>query len=180
MTRNALKNEYFDWMCSLVEKPRSSRNYDILLNHLHGVDFDYILPLDGDRAEHGIELRYRFGRERGYHDAMIASYLDDRPCSILEMMVALAVRCEERIMWDPDIGDRTNLWFWDMIKSLGLTSMDDENYDMEYVEDVIFKFLNRTYKPNGKGGLFTVKNAGCDLRNVEIWYQMCRYLNNIT
>lgn len=51
---------------------------------------------------------------------MIASYLDNRPCSVLEMIIALAIRLEEHIMDDPDIGNRTGQWFWDMIVSLGL------------------------------------------------------------
>ena len=32
--------------------------------------------MDGNRAEDGIDLRYRFGREQLYSDAMVASCLD--------------------------------------------------------------------------------------------------------
>ena len=81
--------------------------------------------MDADRAEDGINLRYRFGYENGYESAMIASYLDDRPCSVLEMMVALSMKMEEQIMDDPDIGDRTSVWFWKMIDNLGLGTMHD-------------------------------------------------------
>ena len=41
------------------------------------------------------------------------------------MMIALAIRCEEHIMDDPDAGDRTGQWFWSMLVSLGLGSMDE-------------------------------------------------------
>ena len=110
---------------------------------------------------------------------MIASYLDDRPCSVLEMLIALAMRCEEHIMDDPDIGNRTGQWFWSMITNLGLGSMTDAKFDRVKINHVILIFLDRKYKPNGEGGLFTVRNCPRDLRTIEIWYQMCWYLDDI-
>ena len=95
------------------------------------------------------------------------------------MMVALAIRCEEHIMGDQDIGDRTGLWFWGMIENLGLLSMTDTAFNKRRVDEIIDIFLNREYKRNGEGGLFTVKNHRDDLRTVEIWYQLMWYLNEI-
>jgi hypothetical protein len=95
------------------------------------------------------------------------------------MMVALAIECEVTIMDDPNIGDRTGQWFWGMIVNLGLGSMTDYKFDDIYVEGVVRRFLDREYEPNGKGGLFTVKNCRYDLRTVEIWNQMCWYLGTI-
>lgn len=180
MTRDELNDRYFDWMYHLVcgRKITKGLSYRRLLMHLHGIDFNYILSMDANRAEDGVNLRYRFGQEEGYEDFMIASFLDNRPCSVLEMMVALVIRCEEQIMYDPDIGDRSGRWFRDMLRSLGLVSMSDSVFDRDEVDDVIFRFLDRDYEPNGKGGLFTVNN-GRDLRSVDIWYQMCWYLNDI-
>jgi hypothetical protein len=63
-----------------------------------------------------------------------------------------------------------------MITNLGLGSMHDIIYNDEYVKKVITTFLKREYESNGKGGLFTVKHCDLDMRNVEIWVQMCRYL----
>ena len=115
----------------------------------------------------------------GYRDAMIAAYLDDSPCSVLEMMTALAVRCEEHIMTDPDVGNRTGQWFWQMITNLGLGDMTDSKFDRKYVDLVIQRFLDRTYEPDGKGGLFTIEHCPYDLRTVEIWYQLCWYLDKL-
>ena len=109
---------------------------------------------------------------------MITEYLDG-PCSVFEMMVALAQRCES-VMDDPKIGDRTGQWFWGMIASLGLNGMSDNHYDEKYVNDVVNRFLDREYEPNGKGGLFTIRNCEHDLRDVEIWYQLCWYLDTIS
>ena len=57
--------------------------------------------------------------------------------------------------------------------------MSDDMFDKKYATYVINRFLNREYESNGKGGLFTINNCDEDLRNVEIWYQLCWYLDSI-
>ena len=179
MTRDELVNRYFDWMYQLVVDRYSKLSYRRLFAKLHSTEFIFEIPMDGNRAEDGVELRYRFGREQNYPAAMVASLLDDTSCSILEMMIALSIRCEEHIMDNPDIGNRTGQWFWNMIVNLGLGSMDDEKFDRGYVEFVLNRLLDRQYERNGKGGLFTVSNCRRDMRSVDIWYQMCWYLDEI-
>ena len=111
--------------------------------------------MDANREEDGIDLRYRFitevGIPKNYQE--VYAYLDG-PCSVLEMMIALAIRCEESIMDDPDIGDRTSEWFWLMMKNLGLDYMSDRKFDRDIAEEKISIFLDRRYKRNGEGGLF--------------------------
>lgn len=181
MTEKDLNELYFEWMCNLVCNDQYSKKvtYHRLLEQLHSTEFYYILPMDGNRAEDGINLRYRFGRTNCYNSRMIASYLDIRPCSVLEMMIALSVRCEDQIMENEDLGDRTGQWFWNMIVSLGLGSMIDSKYDPDYVDDVLHRFMEREYERNGEGGLFTVNNPRLDMRSVDIWYQMNWYLDEI-
>lgn len=181
MTRNKLNDTYFNWMYQLVYDEQYSKrlSYRKLLYLLHDTEFTYTIAMDGNRYEDGTDLRYRFGYEYGYEGAMIAEYLDNRPCSVLEMLIALAIRLEEHIMDDPEIGNRTGQWFWNMITNLGLGSMDDEKFDKKYAVDIIRRFLNRDYERNGKGGLFTVEHCRYDLRNVEIWYQACWYLDSM-
>ena len=99
------------------------------------------------------------------------------PCSVLEMMIALAIRCEETIMDNPLYGDRTAQWFWRMMSNLGLGLMTDDIYDRDLVKQKIDRFLNREYDPDGKGGLFYIRGCAEDLRNVEIWAQLCWYLD---
>lgn len=179
MTKLRMTQEYFDWMCHLVGEKKGSRgrSWQMLLGCLNEHNFVPMLGMDQNRADDGTDLRYRFAYEKGYTRSAIAAYLDDRPCSVLEMMVALAVRCEEHIMGDPAMGDRTGKWFWDMVDSIGLSSMDDRRFDIELVNRMIDRLNRKTYKPDGTGGLFTVKRCSDDLREMEIWYQMMRYLN---
>lgn len=176
MIRETIGNEYFIWLCEMVGHDYSSTrvSFEKLLAHLHKTEFTYLLSMDRNRAEDGLDLRYRFSLTHSRRD------IPDGPCSVLEMMVALAIRCEENIMDDPEMGDRTGQWFWGMITNLGLGSMTDHRYDRRYVESVVEQFLDRDYYPDGEGGLFTIRNCDCDLRNVEIWHQLCWYLDSIT
>lgn len=180
--RNELLDAYVEWMYRLVYNNKYSKklSYRKLITSLNDTEFIYILGMDENRSEDGVDLRYRFGYEHGYDGQMIKKYIDQRPCSILEMMIALCIRCEEQIMDDPLIGDRTGQWFWNMILSLGLEGMSDCKYDENYVDMVLYNFVRRNYSSNGKGGLFVVEDAPKDMRQVEIWYQMCWYLNSIS
>ena len=173
-----VKLDYFNWMYELMCKGRFDNRitYRELFRFLHDTEFIHFVPHDENRADDGIALRYRYCFLNGCED--LERYLDG-PCSVLEMMVALAIRCEERIMSDPDKGDRTAQWFWSMIISLGLGSMTDYNFDERFVDDVITRFLTREYAPDGKGSLFTIKRWNRDARTTEIWHQLLAYLNTL-
>lgn len=175
---NRTEERYFEWLVNLV----CGAGYGMqvswfrLLKLLHETDFIYSNPMDENRAVDGYELRRRFAYEEE------ASCLDGfycMPCTVLEMMVALAVRCEEHIMANPDKGDRTGKWFFGMIYSLGLIGMSDDTFDEFFCQGVVSRFLRREYARNGRGGLFTLKYRNADMRQVEIWYQAMWYLNEV-
>lgn len=173
-----VRSDYFEWMYDLMCEGRFAKTitYRQLFTFLHDVEFVYFVPHDENRAEDGIALRYRFCM---LHDCTDLEYCLDGPCSVLEMMVALAIRCEEQIMCDPEKGDRTAQWFWGMMSSLGISGQTDYNFNDWLVNDVITIFLNREYEPNGKGGLFTIRGWDRDAREAEIWYQLMAYLNTL-
>ena len=64
-----------------------------------------------------------------------------------------------------------------MLVSLGLGSMSDVRFDPVRVDEILDRFMDHDYAPDGKGGLFTIRNPRFDMRSMEIWYQMnrCRY-----
>lgn len=177
MIREELENEYFEWLADIVCHDRFAEgiSYKKLLTHLHRREFTYTMKQDKNRAEDGIKLRRRFFLSSGLDDD--SEYLDG-PCSVFEMMIALAIRCEETIMDDPRFGDRTGHWFWSMVVNLGLGGMTDDNYDRKAVDKAIDILLSRSYEPNGEGGLFKIRNCKQDLRKVEIWHQLCWYLDS--
>lgn len=174
----SLVDEYFEWMYKIVcpKKVVGHLSYRRLCQALYDYDFSYIMPMDSNRYEDGIDLRYKFGFDENIPRPIIADAIDCKPCSVLEMMIALAIRCEN-LMEDIDIGDRTSKWFLGMIENLELSHMTDENFDRDYVRERIDILLNRDYERDGSGGLFTIKKHSRDMRRVDIWYQAMWYLN---
>lgn len=174
-----IEEDYFEWLCNKIVDTNSNVKYSMLTSYLYDHVFVAVMSMDENRSEDGKELRRRFIIEKCdiYTPNNLRSFDDNRQCSMLEMMVALSIRCEETIMVDDKYGDRTGIWFWNMIVSLGLGTMNDSRFDENYVNIILDKFINRQYQRNGKGGLFTIDGIKKDMRTVEIWYQMCWYLD---
>lgn len=169
---NEVKNDYWIWLRNLIgaNDPESKRSqYFMLLFKLYETEFYWTIPMDENRSHDGIDLRDAFFEATGKNVKDILG-----PCTVLEMMIALARRC------DGEVGDINSEGvpdiFWGMIKNLGLEKMDDEHFNEVKTADILMNFLDRCYTFDGKGGLFPLKNAKNDQRNVEIWYQMQAYL----
>lgn len=182
MIQRDIRLDYFDWLCEIVCGRRYSEqiSYTNLLTYLHNIEFRYSHPMDENLVGHGVNLRYRFALLHvPIEETSGITHALDAPCSVLEMMIALAIECEETIMDDPCFGNRTAQWFWGMVSSLGLGGMYNNRFDIRYVERVVETFLDRNYEPDGRGGLFTVKHFDRDMRSMDIWWQACAYLNSI-
>lgn len=152
--------------------------YSWLLQRLYEIPYSYTNALDENRAHDGVSLRHRYCYENDIRDSNLGMFLYS-DCSVLEMMIALAIRCEETIMSDPDYGDRTGLWFWSMISNIGLDSQTDDEFSQTFVDEKIDILLKAEYERDGWGGLFYVRNSPVDLRSMDIWYQMNYYLNSL-
>lgn len=177
---DGVKNEYFEWLYNYVCKGRAHNNvsYKKLFIFLHQIEFTFSIPNDVNRAKDGVDLRYRFAMIKDENDVNCIMNILDGPCSVLEMIIALSIRCEETIMDDTRYGDRTGQWFWNMMSNLGIGNMTDDIFDRDILDEIIYTFLNRDYSPDGKGGLFHIRNCTEDLREMEIWTQLCWYLDN--
>ena len=176
-----IAGRYFDWLYERVcgdWEPRGL-SFHRLLTFLYNQNFTPSCELDGARAEDGLDLRYRFAQTQNIVYQDVQDAFTGIPCSMLEMMVALALRMEEDIMTNPAMGNRLPQWFMEMLQSLGLDGMTDDQFDRHKVMAVVRRFMDGKYKSNGKGGLFTIPSCERDLRTVEIWYQMNWYLNSI-
>lgn len=172
-----IRERYFGWLCDIVCRDEwpSVGAAEPLLRQMHRKIFRYEIAMDGNRADDGIQLRYLFLSENGYPYQAIAAF-GDAECSVLEMLVALSVRCEEHIMENPEYGDRTDFWFWGMIENLGLMRFIGRFWDEGEVDDILERLLRHEYGPHGEGGLFLIPQCAEDLRKTEIWYQMNWYL----
>lgn len=180
----SVRGDYLKWLCQLVYdcNRKDGASFSKLLKHLHEFIFLYD-DCDTNRADDGKQMRYRFALNEYGLDPLDTDYIVDSltgECTVLEMMIALCLRCEEELMDDPDYGNRTSQWFWEMIVSLGLGSMYNSNYDAEYIDDCLWAFLNRDYTGDGVGGLFTIHNFHLDMRELDLWDQMNWYINYMT
>lgn len=179
MKKLSVHELYFEWMCKIVcahDRFLGVISYDKLLRYLHDIEFTYILPMDENRAVDGEDLRYKFDI---HNNQNISELYEGLPASVLEVLVALSIKCEEQLMSDELFGDRTDQWFWAMLTNLGLTKYDDLYFDEEKVFNILQIFMNREYSYDGRGGLFYLPNTQEDLREVDIWMQLCWYLNTI-
>lgn len=169
---------YFEWLYSLACDGRYGGNISFrkLLSHLHNREFVWSMDEDLSRAKDGIDLRHRYAYSE-LNNPALAKEIEGR-CSMLEMMVALAIKTEN-FMNDVEYGDRTGQWLWGMINTLGLGYMHDDEFDKKKADYIIDRFLDRDYSIDGKGGLFRIPNFDGDLRRMNIWNQMCAYTSNM-
>lgn len=166
-----LENLYFEWLINFVCTPEEIQKYSLLLLELHDFEFVPLVELDGNLVDNCLSMRDRF---LGKND-----YIMDFPVSILEILVYISVEIEDTLMTNSKYGDRTGLWFWSMIDSLGLIKYDNLRYDEPKIDGILQNFVDRKWKKNGKGGLFTFKNGEeiCD-KNENIWSIAMRWLSN--
>lgn len=163
-----LESDYFGWLCDQVSA-KNGPDINIIYG-LYRIEFICQLQMDLNRYSDGQFLIYRFADECGYSRELISDYFEPKKCSVLEMMIALALRCEDTFTYDVSYGNRTHVWFWEMVNSLGL-------FETDSIEDTVKRFMNLDYESSGKGGLFTIPNCIYDLRDVDIWTQLCWWLD---
>lgn len=169
-----LDETYFVWLYSQVGSIKirnRSKTYWNLLRILYRKEFSWAeIERDGNRAQDGKDLRHDFLRETGIEIDNTDGWLD-MPCSFLEMLIALS----RKMAFEG--GGETSDWFWDLLNNLDLLGCTDAQPGEEIITNhILDKVINRDYGENGAGGLFPLKSADEDQRNVEIWYQANKYL----
>jgi hypothetical protein len=175
-TNRKIKQDYFDWLYQKIEE-RESSGLEDFISDLHSCAFVCLIPNDDNRAEDGLQLRNRFADELNFD---LADDVLSGPCTVLEMLIALANRMDF-ILFDHNKGNRTTMWFWLFIDNLKLKKYNSNDEDAirkkQLNKIIIKKFVRRDYHQTGKGGLFPINSPASDQRNVEIWYQMMDYIS---
>lgn len=171
-----IKQLYFDWLCELVKIEEQTLYWNDILYALYTSEFVVVHPKDANRIGDAMELRNDF---RGIFGPCRGMY---EPANVLEVLIALARRGEWEIMHDPDLGDRTHLWFWTMIYNLGLEkyayrgALNAPDID-EKVFKIIENFVERGYGRDGNGSIFLDKSGQVNFKKEELWNQMCFYFD---
>jgi hypothetical protein len=173
-TDGTLDERYLIWLHQQLEpdtQRNPARSHWLLCVHLFKTEFTWFVPNDNNRLLDGLDIRQRFIDEEEGGD--VPGIWLGEPCTVLEMLIALA----ERMAYSSD--KETDYWFWTMLENAGLRRYVDEIFDDDAkvdVEAIVQAILNREYHADGSGGLFPLRHGGRDQRQLELWYQMSQYL----
>lgn len=164
-----IQMKYFWWLAIRVNEDH--KDYVLLLKELYSRSFYYILDDDRERLRDGIALREKWCSEVALDNESYKKVIC-KPCSILEMMIALARRIEVDML-----GSGSYAWiFWKMIENLGLEGMSDLNYDSSEISLAIDALMLNEYEDSGKGGLFYISDD-VELKGMSIWNQAMKWVN---
>ena len=167
-------DEYFTALCVLagLETPVEHCGFYELMSQLYHIEFIWSVPNDDNRALDALKLRETYCKK--------GTTLDDDCCSLLEMLLALAQRCDDELMYNPIDGNRSSTWFWMMLTNLGLNKFRDRSFEEAWnandVTGITDIFMDREYNSHGIGGIFPLKGKCKDQTEIELWYQMNTYL----
>ena len=166
-------SDYIHWVMKdkLKLTDRERKKYERLCLVSANIEFVWNHPMDENRATDGLELRDDFEYETGEYLDKSSGLLPN--CSFFEMLAALSIRCENQLMRNLSLGDRTSKWFFEFLHNLGL----EPDMRSDEIEDIIVNFMNGKYKANGEGGMFPLRKRGINQRNEQIWKQLSAYIN---
>lgn len=171
--------DYFCWLCEMicVDGRYTDEAYWVLAKTLWDTDYTWVLDYDDDRAKRGVYLRYLYecdGGTDGY----------DGPCTVLEVLVALA-QDMNNVLDELDGEDRITMYFWEMIENLGLSKYSDDTFgadpelDKLYHSDmdqILEDWMDRRFDYDGTGSPFPLRHPKRDQRGVDLWYQCNAYM----
>lgn len=165
---------YTNWLIGHIEGfKKGELNYTYehsqMLIKLLYTPFDIIkMKRDEDRIKDGLYLRECYISE--FKTEKEEAFEND--CSVLEVLVALAIRMENDILSSAKYGPRAHVWFWMMIQTMHLDDVKNEDFDEEKVVKIVVKMMERKYEKDGNGGLFFIPECQKDMRKIDIWHQM--------
>lgn len=166
--RISSRDQYFEWLISLI---KGEPYYVSLIQTLYSIPYNApIESLDHNRRLAGIRLRDRFRVEtkRRYPISV-------KGCTFLEMMIALAIDMDDKILYESRFGDRYLDWFWNMIDNAGWSTFTDSEWSTDKAHIVIDRchaIMNHEYNSKGEGGLFPVyRHPEADMADIDLWKQ---------
>ena len=161
---------YGEWLYQ-AKANVSDRNllYWRLMQKLHSLPFEVVNPMDMNRVDDGLYLREEWGYREDLFDGMT--------CSVLEVLVALAVRIDEEYLSTSRIRHPEKIFMQLLQNLLDLDRCLSNNFDEKYVEERVATWVHREFEPDGTGSIFPLKNPKEDQRTIEIWSQMLEWIS---
>jgi hypothetical protein len=164
--KNQVEQQYFEWLISQINVQGTRTFYD-LFEVLFTIEFDWTVPHDKNRTQDGLDLRIEF-----FNGQKIRL---NKRATVLEVIIALSRRLAFIA------GGRAEDWAWQLLTNLRLNKMTDpftENKARK-VNNILETLIWRQYREDGSGGFFPLNWPDQDQTQVEIWYQMQKYVNEI-
>lgn len=158
-----MDDRYFEYLIDLMRADDIYR----LCGYLDGIEFTWSVALDANRMQDVMTMREVYADE--FEEISDRNY---GYCSVFEMLVAMAIKCDRDIMYDASEGPRGYYWFRIFLENLyGDLKMANE-LDGDEIVDICMRFIERRYDRHGNGGMFPMKHSKIDQRRVQLWIQM--------
>jgi hypothetical protein len=164
--KNQVEQQYFEWLISQINVQGTRTFYD-LFEVLFTIEFDWTVPHDKNRVQDGLDLRTEFSNGQKIRF--------NKRATVLEVLIALSRRLAFIA------GGRAEDWAWQLLSNLRLNKMTDpftENKARK-VNNILETLIWRQYREDGSGGFFPLNWPDQDQTQVEIWYQMQKYVSEI-
>ncbi len=176
-----LRNQYFWSLVRMVEP--GGKEHSELLSIMFNMDYHYDNCMDENRAADGMKLREDYLAACN-NDAKVRVAINVHSISVFEVLLALAQRIEDDVMQEDELGDRSPMWFWSMIRNVGLydcTNSSDRINDGLKIFNTLQTALSRDFDECGHGGFFPVEYPPSDMRDSDLWGQaMCWLVENFS
>ena len=166
------RDVYFWWLYDMIK----GSYYTELLKELYDIPFNVPrFDIDKSREVDGLNLRKEFSEATKY-----SFDIHERPCSFLEMLIAMAKKLDNDVLFETKYGDRTLDWFWMFIELLELSQATDDHWNYswkKYVDSKCEIVKTRQYQRDGKGGMFYIPWREEDMRGESLWRQLMWYVD---
>lgn len=173
-SRHPLTEDYIRWLEPQIRDRHDNQGetYWDLLGLMFEKEFISFVAHDENRVADGVDLRSEFCFQRELPTDCLK---DAWPPSFAEVLVSLSRRLSF------DAGGRARGWAWTLMNNLELHRMSDPltRRKIKQVDDILETCIRRTYAPDGQGGFFPLAWPEEDQREVELWYQMAAYINEL-
>jgi hypothetical protein len=179
MNNHPLAEDYLRWLAPQI-RDENDNGLDHAYWDLLVIMFDkeyplqaaQLVPNDDNRLGDGLDLRVEFCYARHVRQGALA---DLGPCSFLEILIGLSRRLAF------NVGGPPSGWAWTLLCNLELRRMTDplSSYKARKIHNILDGCIWRNYQPDGTGGFFPLAWPEEDQRNVELWYQMAAWINEL-
>lgn len=180
MDENTLIKLYYDWLIEQIDLDDKVLLYEHLLERLFETDFIWLesIPLDENRMTDGLNLRKNYAKMLSGNDGnLLLNLLENKQCSLLEMLIAFAERLTEILTLE------RAAFFWLFIDNLGLGWATEYDFDIDIVDGILKDFMFGTVHGNEPKGnenppvLFPCREVYNNL-NSDLFLQANLYLKS--